>query len=483
MLSGAAFNALLKTLEEPPGHVKFIFATTEPHKLPDTILSRCQRHNFRRIPAARMLAAAEGDLPPRRRRGISDRSLVAGGAPVRGRHARRALAARPDPLRRAARARPTRRWPRRWAPSTAPWCSSFAEALVRRTPSASWTGWRRSSTAAWTSSGSPRSWRCSCGTSSSPRPPARRPPSWPSPSRRRSSSWPARRTPAQLARLFDIVHGCVWDVSRAAQPRLALEMALLKAIQLAPAASIPELLARVERLSAPAPREPTRGREGPAGAPGGRSASRHLSRLSRPRPRRRAPRRDRRAPAAPSPRSIERRGGPAAARLRAPTQRRPRGEAGERPPKRRTRHGSSRGPSRPSDLRRRRLGRASRARPASALCASARSPSGGRRGTRRGRACRRRRPADAPTASASRTPRLPRAASAGTTRPPVPSAGAPRWTPWPPSRPARRLARVRAAALAPRGRGGRRLPLRAALPPHHRHRPERPRAGREGALG
>src|ERR1700684_4596575 len=56
MLSGAAFNALLKTLEEPPGHVKFIFATTEPHKLPDTILSRCQRHNFRRIPADRMLA-------------------------------------------------------------------------------------------------------------------------------------------------------------------------------------------------------------------------------------------------------------------------------------------------------------------------------------------------------------------------------------------------------------------------------------------
>ena len=54
MLSTGAFNALLKTLEEPPGHVKFIFATTEAHKLPDTILSRCQRHNFRRIPVARM---------------------------------------------------------------------------------------------------------------------------------------------------------------------------------------------------------------------------------------------------------------------------------------------------------------------------------------------------------------------------------------------------------------------------------------------
>jgi DNA polymerase-3 subunit gamma/tau len=49
MLSGAAFNALLKTLEEPPAHVKFIFATTEVHKLPATILSRCQRFDLRRI--------------------------------------------------------------------------------------------------------------------------------------------------------------------------------------------------------------------------------------------------------------------------------------------------------------------------------------------------------------------------------------------------------------------------------------------------
>ena len=49
MLSTAAFNALLKTLEEPPGHVMFIFATTEPHKIPITIHSRCQRHDFKRI--------------------------------------------------------------------------------------------------------------------------------------------------------------------------------------------------------------------------------------------------------------------------------------------------------------------------------------------------------------------------------------------------------------------------------------------------
>ena len=49
MLSIGAFNALLKTLEEPPEYVTFILATTEVHKIPITILSRCQRYDFRRI--------------------------------------------------------------------------------------------------------------------------------------------------------------------------------------------------------------------------------------------------------------------------------------------------------------------------------------------------------------------------------------------------------------------------------------------------
>lgn len=52
MLSKGAFNALLKTLEEPPPHVKFIFATTEVNKIPETILSRVQRFDFKRIPAS-----------------------------------------------------------------------------------------------------------------------------------------------------------------------------------------------------------------------------------------------------------------------------------------------------------------------------------------------------------------------------------------------------------------------------------------------
>ena len=56
MLSKGAFNALLKTLEEPPAHVKFIFATTEVRKVPVTVLSRCQRFDLRRVGIENLLA-------------------------------------------------------------------------------------------------------------------------------------------------------------------------------------------------------------------------------------------------------------------------------------------------------------------------------------------------------------------------------------------------------------------------------------------
>lgn len=76
MLSNSAFNALLKTLEEPPSHVVFIFATTEIHKIPATILSRCQHYNFRRISKAEIVqrlrhVADQDELV------IEDRSLMA----------------------------------------------------------------------------------------------------------------------------------------------------------------------------------------------------------------------------------------------------------------------------------------------------------------------------------------------------------------------------------------------------------------------
>ena len=66
MLSTAAFNALLKTLEEPPAHAMFILATTEIHKIPATVLSRCQRHEFRRVPVAAIVSNLRRDSRSRR---------------------------------------------------------------------------------------------------------------------------------------------------------------------------------------------------------------------------------------------------------------------------------------------------------------------------------------------------------------------------------------------------------------------------------
>jgi DNA polymerase-3 subunit gamma/tau len=74
-ISGAAFNALLKTLEEPPPRVKFIFATTEYHKIPETILSRCQQYDFRMI-SARDLARHLRSVADQERIQVSDQALA-----------------------------------------------------------------------------------------------------------------------------------------------------------------------------------------------------------------------------------------------------------------------------------------------------------------------------------------------------------------------------------------------------------------------
>jgi DNA polymerase-3 subunit gamma/tau len=76
MLSRNAFNALLKTLEEPPPHVKFVFATTEIRKVPVTVLSRCQRFDLRRIPVA-MLAAHYAKIAAAEAVAIEDEALAA----------------------------------------------------------------------------------------------------------------------------------------------------------------------------------------------------------------------------------------------------------------------------------------------------------------------------------------------------------------------------------------------------------------------
>ena len=94
MLSKQAFNGLLKTLEEPPEHVKFLFATTEIEKVPITVRSRCIRFDLKRIETGRDGAPSREDL---RRRGRGARARRAGADRARRRRlgARRAVAARP----------------------------------------------------------------------------------------------------------------------------------------------------------------------------------------------------------------------------------------------------------------------------------------------------------------------------------------------------------------------------------------------------
>src|SRR5256712_168693 len=171
MLSSHSFNALLKTLEEPPAHVKFIFATTEPHKVLATVISRCQRYDLRRIGLGelrahlRRTADAEGLA-------LSDEALALvareGGRTCGGRRGppapRRPDAAGPTPCSgfSAPSSRRTGRSRRPRAASTRSWSSRCARGGSRRCRrSCRWT----TSSAAW------RPW-----AGGTPPPPARHPP-------------------------------------------------------------------------------------------------------------------------------------------------------------------------------------------------------------------------------------------------------------------------------------------------------------------
>ncbi len=256
MLSQAAFNALLKTLEEPPGHVKFIFATTEAHKLPDTILSRCQRHNFRRISAAAMLkrlqeiAALEKvkvsgsalSMIVRQSEGgmrdalsLLDQVISACGLEPSDADVAEALGAIDRTVIHALAVALVQR---------------DAKTLLVHTEEL----WNRGVDLRRLAEDLAHHLRhvfVAKATGAAPEELAD--------SDREAVVTLARESDAaQIARLFDVVHGSVWEIARAPQPKLALEMTLLKGLHLAPAAALPELIARVEKLT--------------IGASGGRSA-------------------------------------------------------------------------------------------------------------------------------------------------------------------------------------------------------------------
>ncbi|MBI5548517.1 MAG: DNA polymerase III subunit gamma/tau [Deltaproteobacteria bacterium] len=248
MLSTAAFNALLKTLEEPPPHVKFIFATTEPHKLPDTILSRCQRHNFRRISASRMverlkqITEAEGAK-------ISERALLLIARQAEG-GMRDALSMLDMVLSACGNTPSDEAVAEALGAIDRTAVQEMCEALVRRQAlpllkrvedlHVRGADFKR---LAEELALHLRHLLVARSTGEAPEDLA-------DSEKKAVLALAQEADPAQLARLFDLVQSSIWDVSRAAQPRLAMEVALLKCIHLAPGTSVSELAARLEALAA-----------------------------------------------------------------------------------------------------------------------------------------------------------------------------------------------------------------------------------------
>ncbi len=263
MLSGPAFNALLKTLEEPPGHVKFIFATTEAHKLPDTILSRCQRHNFRRISQTSMLKRLK-DIIALEHVTVTDSSLSLIVRQSEG-GMRDALSLLDQVLSACGNAPTDLEVAEALGTIDRTVVHSLAKALVTRDAATvlkhTEEVWNRgvdlrslAEELAWWL----RHLFVARATGAAPEELA-------DTDREAVVALARDADPAQLARLFDVVHSGVWEIARASQPRLAFEMTLLKALHLAPASSIPELISRVERLAS--------GQPASSGAPGGRSTT------------------------------------------------------------------------------------------------------------------------------------------------------------------------------------------------------------------
>ena len=267
MLSTAAFNALLKTLEEPPGHVKFIFATTEPQKLPETILSRCQRHNFRRVPVADMtrrlkeICAAENAT-------LSDRALSLIVRQSEG-GMRDALSLLDQVLSAWGRQPSDAEVAEALGAIDRTLVQAFAEALVRRDARALLGKTEESYDKGVDIERLAKDLALQLRHLVVARALGEAPPELAESEQQAVLALSREADVAQLTRLFDVVHECIPDLGTAAEPRLAFEMALLRAVQLAPAASIPDLIAKVEKLAGGATVAP-----GPSlGASGGRSTS------------------------------------------------------------------------------------------------------------------------------------------------------------------------------------------------------------------
>ena len=257
MLSQGAFNALLKTLEEPPPHVVFVLATTDVHRVPETILSRCQRFDFRRLSLSqiveqlRKVVQAEGMT-------ISDQALAL--------VARAAEGGMRDALSLLDRVRA--------AVGEAPDDAAVAEAVGAVDAAAvgrlAWALLRRDGAAllAEVAALHERGQEMRRVAEEVVRrlrdvTVARLAPQvaldLPEAERAEVEAQAAAADPAQLARLFDVAQRAVVEVKLSDQPRYALEVALLKGALLAPGADVAELIARAEALAAGEPAPSARG--------------------------------------------------------------------------------------------------------------------------------------------------------------------------------------------------------------------------------
>jgi DNA polymerase III subunit gamma/tau len=257
MLSTGAFNALLKTLEEPPEHVKFVLATTDVHKVPETILSRCQRFDFKRLTVQQIadqlgkVAVAEGMTVSPGALGLIARAAEGGMRDALSMldQVRAACGDAPDDAA-VAEALGT--------VDTAA-ISRIAGALVGRDGATVLAELERLHARGLemkrVAEELVRHLRNVVVAKLVPATALDLPDAELADVRAQAGGAEA----AQLTRLFDLAQRAVAEVKLAEQPRYALEVALLKAVFLAPGADVSELLARVEAIAgggggAPAPR-------------------------------------------------------------------------------------------------------------------------------------------------------------------------------------------------------------------------------------
>ena len=247
MLSQGAFNALLKTLEEPPPHVLFVLATTDVHKVPETIVSRCQRFDFRRLgqqqiaEQLRKVVRAEG-------MSLSDGALAAVARAAEG-GMRDALSLL-DRVRAACgdSADDTAVAEAVGAVDSAT-VARLGAALLRRDGASLLAEvdalYQRGHEMKRVAEELARHLRNLVVARLAPGAPL----DLPDVERKEVLAQAEGAEPAQLARLFDIAQRAVTEVKLSEQPRYALEVALLKGALLAPGAEVSELVARLEELA------------------------------------------------------------------------------------------------------------------------------------------------------------------------------------------------------------------------------------------